>query len=177
MNAWCMPKGSISSIYSTAAGREPKPCISLCTAEGEEPSSEGTASGRGDSNSRGGGTHGVAVPPPRKDGDMARRRVANGVDGLLRLQARPQCVLQATGEAAGRAGAERELLLPGLHQDFHDSGERQPVTGGGRRGWRQARLAPSPPTTHREVLQVVHPFLVLEAVDVMRVMTFEKSFR
>lgn len=91
---------------------------------------------------------------------MGGARVAQGVDRLLRVEACSQCLLSAVGEAGGGARTDCQLLLPGLHQNLHDSWAGQPVGRGGLGGRRRARFDSLASTAYWQVLQVVNALLV-----------------
>nr|ACF81900.1 unknown [Zea mays] len=129
--------------------------------QGGRPVAEGTAPGRGAADGGGDRGDGVAVPGAGEGRDVGRAGVAQGVDGLLRLQAGPERLLPAAGAAAGGARRERELLLPRVHAHGHDQGlgEAHRRRGGRRRG--AARAAAAHRAPHGDLLQVAHAAAIL----------------
>nr|BAG97121.1 unnamed protein product [Oryza sativa Japonica Group] len=140
--------------------------LRVCAAEGERPGAEAAAPGRGEADGGGGGGDGVAVPGAGEGRDVARAGVAQGVDGLLGVQAGPERVRAGAGAAAAgaRRPGERQLLLPRVHADGHDPRLGEAHRGGGCRDRGAPRPAPARRAPHGHLLQVVHAAALLQAL-------------
>ena len=83
------------------------------------PVAEEAAPGRRDTDLVQDRSDGVTVPGAGQGRDVGGARVAQGVDGLRRLQAGPQRLHPRPGPAAAvwRRARQRQLLLPRVHAD------------------------------------------------------------